>query len=223
MTLIELTVAMFVSGVVAAVVASVMIGSLRAAKETTGRTNSAADARIAMETVSRTLRVAVIPERELSAVTVAQPDAITFYALLNRSGTSNPLPTKVEYYRDATSNCLVQALTPARTLTPPTAADPLYAWDTGRQTKCVVRTTDVPTVADPWFSYYTDAALSKNGVAVQPLPPAAANLTLAQRQDVVSVALALTVTDPAHPEIKGVSDVIRVTLSNVSLAGGGAA
>lgn len=223
MTLLELSVGMMLFSVIAAVVGAVTVASLSAARTAATRTSMAADARIAMEGVSRTLRVAVVPERVNTALTVAQPDAMTFYALLNRSGTSDPLPTMVEYYRDATKNCLMQALTPARLLSPTSDTDPLYAWDTGRRTKCLVRTTQVPSVSSPWFSYYTNAALTSGGSTVAPLAASASNLSLADRQDVVSVEFRLMVTDPANPTVKGVFDLVRVTLSNVSLADGGTA
>jgi len=216
LTLIELSVAMMIFAVIATVVGVVTIGSLRASRTVTTRVNSTSDARLAMESVTRTLRVAVKPERESSAITLATPAAVTFYALINRtSSTATPLPTKVEYYRDATSHCLMQALTPARTLIPATATDPLYAWDTGRSEKCIVRTTQDPGASDPWFSYFTTGQLTVGSVPVSPLAASMSGLSLSDRQSVVSVEFTLTVTDPGNPAVKGTSDRARVTLGNL--------
>jgi len=49
-------------------------------------TNSLGDARVAMEAVTRTLRVAYKPKAAPSAVLRAEPNRVQFYALLNRTG-----------------------------------------------------------------------------------------------------------------------------------------
>lgn len=223
LTLIELTVAMMIVGVLAAAVGTVTISSFKAMRVASVKVATGADARVAMETVSRTLRVATVPTGEASAIVTGSYDAISFYALLIRSSsTATPLPTLVEYYRDSSTKCLMEAQTPARVLGAPVGTS-IYAWDTGRVARCVVRTTQVPTSAAPWFSYYDDGQLTSGGTAVVPLTVPVGGLLLADRQSVLSVGVTLTVTDPLNPTVNGVSDEVRVTLSNVSLSNGGGA
>jgi hypothetical protein len=199
------------------------LGSFKAIRIATVRVSTGADARVAMETLSRTLRVAVVPSGEWSAITVGSYDAISFYALLSRTAsTATPLPTLVEYYRDAATNCLMEAQTPARVLAVPVGSS-LYAWDTGRVAHCVVRTAQVPSAAGPWFSYYTTGQVVSAGSATVPLTVSTGGLVLSDRQSVRSVEVSLTVTDPSNPTVTGVSDKVRLTLGNVSLSNGGSA
>ena len=214
---------MMIIAVLAAAVGTVTVGSFKAVRTATVKISTGADARLAMEVMSRTMRVAVLPTGEASAITVGGYDAISFYALLSRTAsTATPLPTFVEYYRDAASKCLMEAQTPARVLAVP-AGTSIYAWDTGRTVHCVARTTQVPTAASPWFSYYTTGQLVSGGSATVPLTVPTGGLLLAARQSVRSVEVTLTVTDPNNPTITGVSDKVRVTLGNVSLGNGGGA
>jgi hypothetical protein len=215
---------MLIIGVLAAAVGTVTVGSFRAVRTATVKISTGADARLAMEVLSRTLRVAVLPTGETSAITVGSYDAISFYALLSRTAsTAAPLPTFVEYYRDSASNCLMEAQTPAHVLTVP-AGTSIYGWDAaGRTVHCVARTTQVPSATNPWFSYYTTGQLISGGAQTVPLTVPAGGLLLAARQSVRSVAVSLTVTDPNNPTITGVSDKVRVTLGNVSLSNGGSA
>ncbi|HEX2809383.1 MAG TPA: prepilin-type N-terminal cleavage/methylation domain-containing protein [Kineosporiaceae bacterium] len=223
LTLVELSVSMMIIGVLSLGVGTVTVGTFRAIRIATVKISTGADARIAMETLSRPLRVAVLPSGEPAAITVGSYDAITFYALLSRTAsTATPLPTLVEFYRDAASNCLMEALTPARVLAVPVGTS-LYAWDTGRSTHCVARTSQVPSAAQPWFSYYTSGQLVSGGSSTVPLTVPTGGLLLSDRQNVRSVAVSLTVTDPSNPTVGGVSDEVRVTLGNVSLSSGGSA
>jgi prepilin-type N-terminal cleavage/methylation domain-containing protein len=224
MSLVELTVAMSIVGVLILAVGAVTISSFKAMRIATVKIAAGADARVAMETMSRTLRVAVVPAGEPSAITVGSYDSISFYALLSRTASvATPLPTLVEYYRDLPSNCLMEAQTPARMLAAPGPTGSLYAWDTGRVTHCVAHTAQIPTAASPWFSYYTSGQLLTGGVATVPLTVPTGGLLLADRQSVRSVEATLTVTDPANPTVTGVSDEVQVTLDNVSLSNGGGA
>jgi prepilin-type N-terminal cleavage/methylation domain-containing protein len=223
LTLVELSVSMMIIAVISLAVGTVTVGSFKAVRNATVKISSGADARLAMETLSRTLRVAALPTGESSAITVGGFDSISFYALLSRTAAaSTPLPTLVEYYRDAATNCLMEAQTPARVLSVP-AGTSIYAWDTGRVKHCVARTAQVPSAAHPWFSYYTSGQLLSGGSATLPLTVPTGGLVLGDRQGVRSVEVSLTVIDPNSPTITGVSDKVRVTLGNVSLSNGGSA
>jgi len=207
MSLVELSVAMLITGVLLAAVAAVTIGTLKAARVVNVKVSTAADARIGMETVSRTLRTATVPTGVTSAVTTANTNAITFYSTINRANSltvsGELIPTLIEYYY--TGGCLMEAQTPARVV-----STGVYAWDTGRVAKCVLRTTQAPT-----FSYYT------SGSASTALTVPTGGLVAADRQSVQSVEVALTVTDANNTGVGGIPMDVRITLDNVVLKAGG--
>jgi Tfp pilus assembly protein PilW len=201
---VELLVAMMVGSILLAGVATVFIGTLRAVRTVNVKTASAADLRLGMEAMTRTLRVAVQPAGTDAAVVSSTASSISFYALLNRTtATTQPAPTLVEYAWNGT--CVTEAQTPARTLASPATNGPLYAWDTGRQSKCLFRTAVAPV-----FTYYGD------GVTTTAL-----NLTTASRADIESVQVALTARDAANSDVSPVTSTARVTLRNVVYAAGG--
>ena len=207
MSLVELAVTMMVTGILLAAVATVTIGTLKAARVVNVKASTAADARIGMEAMSRTLRAGSIPTGTTSAVTVATSSQVTFYSKINRSTaltvSGTLIPSLIEYYYSG--GCMVEAQTPARQVS---AA--VYAWDTGRTTKCVLRTTTAPT-----FAYYT------SGSATTALTVPTGGLVLADRQSVQSVQVSLTATDASNPTVSGIPMNVRVTLDNVVLKAGG--
>jgi prepilin-type N-terminal cleavage/methylation domain-containing protein len=208
-SLVELLVAMMVGSILLAGVATVFIGTLRAVRTVNVKTASAADVRLGMESMSRTLRVAVQPAGTDAAVVSATSSSVSFYALLNRTGaaaTAQPTPTLVEYAWNGT--CVTEAQTPARTVTSPPATGPFYAWDTGRQSRCVFRTAVAPV-----FTYYGD------GVTTTALDLTAG----ATRADIESVQVVLTAKDAANSDVSPVVSTARVTLRNVVYAAGGSA
>jgi Tfp pilus assembly protein PilW len=212
MTLVELMIAMFVTSILLASVATVFTGTLRGVRTVNAKTSTAADARIAMEAISRTLRVAYTPAEEDSALVSATATSLSFYALLNRTGSASsalPLPTLIEYGWDGT--CLTEAQTPGRNLSVASSTGSIMAWDTGRVSKCLARTTVAPD-----FSYYLNAAAGTE------IPiPAVGGLSLTARQTVGSIEFALTIQDPNTSDIKGVPIVDRATLINVQINTGG--
>jgi Tfp pilus assembly protein PilW len=210
MTLVELMVAIFVTSILLAGVATVFTTTLRAARTVNIKASSTADARIAMEAMSRTLRVAYLPAGETAAIVSATANALSFYALINRTGvaTAQPLPTLIEYSWDGT--CLNEAQTPGRTLSVPSADGSTMAWDTGRATKCLARTSIAPV-----FAYY----LSGSDPSAMTIPTG--GLSATDLPTVESVQASVTIKDPANPSIGGIPMTDRVTLVNVlPLAGG---
>jgi prepilin-type N-terminal cleavage/methylation domain-containing protein len=205
-SLVELVVAMAIGSILLTAVATVFIGTLRAVRTTTVKTATAADTRLGVEAMTRTLRVAVQPAGTDAAIVSASPTAVTFYTLINRTGvTTQPAPTLVEYGWDGT--CVTEAQTPARTLTSPPAAGPFYAWDTGRRSKCLFRTS-----VAPQFTYYGD------GSTTTELTPGTDPLSAIQ-----SVQVALTARDASNSDVGPVTSTVRVTLRNVVYAAGGSA
>lgn len=215
-SLAELVVVMAIGGVLLTGVSATFVGMLGAVRTVTVTTSTVPDLRIALEAVTRTLRVAYqppgMPASQASALVSATPNALSFYALLNRTGadsTTQPLPTLVEFGWDGT--CFTEALTPARVLSPPPAGGPLYAWDTGRTVSCLLRTTQPPS-----FTYYAKGAIDVGGATVPPLATPAAGLDLQTRKSVQSVQVAVTgdVSSGSHR----LPLLARVTLQNVVAA-----
>jgi Tfp pilus assembly protein PilW len=212
-SLVELTVVMAIASVLLSGLSAIFIGMLGAVRTVTVTTSTLPDLRTALEAVTRTLRVAYqppgMPASQASALVTATPTALSFYALLNRTGADSaaqPLPMLVEYWWDGT--CFNQAVTPARALSSPPAGGPLYAWDTGRTVTCLLRTNQAPA-----FAYYPRGAIDVGGAAVASLPAPAAGLDLQTRKTVQSVQVGLTgdVASGSHT----LPLLARVTLQNI--------
>jgi hypothetical protein len=193
-SVMELSVAMAVATFLMAAVCAVWVGALHTVRTMDASTSSDADARTAMEAISRTLRVAYKPDGQASAFTAASPAGVTFWALLNRTGapsTTEPTPTQVSY--SYSGGCVVETQT------------------LGAQVRrlCLLRTSRPPV-----FTYYPSPALTSGGNPVAPVPatPAVAPTDLPSIQ---SVEVSLRVQDPDHPAQDAVSVVNRVTLTNV--------
>jgi hypothetical protein len=202
-----MAVAMFVASVLLAGVGTVFVGTLRSVSTLTVKTSAAADTRIAMEALERSLRVAVQPSGEPAALVSASTTAVSFYAMIGATSdtVSKTLkPSLVEYAYDSTAKCLTQAVTPPSSGSPTT-------WTTGRTSRCLVRTTS----GSLSFAYYTTGQLTAGGTAVPTIAPVSGAITTADLPLVQSVEVALTVTDPAHPTVSGVPATSRVTLQNV--------
>jgi len=215
-SLVELTVVLAIAGVLLAGVSATVVEMLGAVRTVTVTTSTVPDLRTSVEAVTRTLRVAYqppgMPASQASALVTATPTALSFYALLNRTGadsTAQPLPMLVEYAWDGT--CFNQALTPARVLSSPAAGGPLYAWDTGRTVTCLLRTTQPPS-----FTYYSKGAIDVNGVIVPPLATPSTGLDLQTRKTVQGVQVALAGDIPSGSRRLPLS--ARVTLQNIVAA-----
>jgi Tfp pilus assembly protein PilW len=212
-SLVELTVAMAITAVLLSGLSAIFIGMLGAVRTVTVTTSTLPDLRLAVEAVTRTLRVAYqppgMPASQASALVTATPTALSFYALLNRTGTDStaqPLPMLVEYSWDGT--CFNEAVTPARVLSSPPAGGPLYSWDTGRTVTCLLRTDQAPS-----FTYFPRGAIDLSGAAVAPVPAPGTGLDLQTRKTVQSVQVALTgdVSSGSHQ----LPLLARVTLQNI--------
>jgi prepilin-type N-terminal cleavage/methylation domain-containing protein len=213
MTLIELLVAVSVASVLLAGVATVFVGTLRGVTTTTVKTATGADVRIAIEAMTRTLKVADVPRGEAAAFVSATTTGLSFYALLNRTGTASttqPVPTLVQYGFSPATNCVNESQTPATTIASPPVGGPYYQWPAANTTtRCLLRTSTAPV-----FTYYPAGTLSATAL------DASAGLSSANLDAVRSVGLLLTATDPANPGIVGVPAENRVTLENLLVTDG---
>ena len=120
---------MLLSSVVLAALAVTFTSSMRAARASSARVSTTADARIGMDAMLRRLRVAVIPPGKSSAfdmsgmaagtnypvgVTVPSATEVAFFTSVTTGGsTADPAPTLVDYSIDTTANCLRERMTAA--------------------------------------------------------------------------------------------------------------
>jgi type II secretory pathway component PulJ len=179
--------------------AMAFVAAMRTVRSVSVSTTSVADARVAMEAVTRTLRVAYKPKTATSAVLIAQPNRVQFWALLNRTGSPSlvePPATLVDY--QYAGGCLTETQTLGATT----------------RTKCLVRTTVAPT-----FTYYASGALAVGGVPVTALP-SSPQVAAASLPDIRSVEVQLTVLPTGVPAGSALPVISRVTFENLTAAGG---
>lgn len=199
----ELLVSMAVFSVVLVAVSAVFASVLDTSRIASAKTMTTADARIAMEAITRSLRVAVVPPGEVSAITVAEPNRIEFFSSLARgAGQNSTYPTRVTYSYSAATGCVNETQTNA---TGPVSGP--FTWTGVPRTKCLIRTS-----APPVFTYFEAGTITAaDGSTVAPVTPTDAT----GRSRVVSVEAALDVKDPERADVNGVIARDRVTLSNV--------
>ncbi|GLY30585.1 hypothetical protein [Kineosporia sp. NBRC 101731] len=199
LTLAELSVTMGIASVLMIAIGVVFISTIRGVTTISVKTSTTADARITMEAMTRSLRVAYKPAGQEAAIVSAASAQITFYALLNRTGSTAytaPNPTLVRYAYDGT--CINQTLTPATV-----AADGTMTWNTGASTTCLARTSTGPT-----FSYYVSAVTDTALIA-------GTGLSLTDRQQVRSIGMDISVRSAANQNVTAVPLTDRVSLTNL--------
>jgi prepilin-type N-terminal cleavage/methylation domain-containing protein len=215
MTLIEMLVAMFVASILLAGIATVFVGTLRGVTTTNVKTATGADVRIAMEAMSRTVKVATAPAGVSGGAFVsASTFGLSFYALLNRTGadsTAEPVSTLVTYVYDPVGKCLNESRTLGTRIVNPANGGPYFLWPaTATQTKCLLRTATAPT-----FKYYTSGSLAATAI-----PLADAGLNVANLLTIRSVAINLVATDPKNSTITGIPSETRISLENLIVGSG---
>lgn len=202
MGLVELLVSMMVGAIVLTAAAVLFTGSFESSRTTTSRVNATAEARLAMDTVARRLRVAATPGAEASAFRVANARQMTFFASLSVVGTNDPLPTLVDYR--VQGDCLQE------TRTPGVETAGVVTWPTsGARTQCLARGA-ISTDGSALFSYYT------SGVAAAPV--SSLSLDLTARQSVQSAQVTLAVGDARDTAVRPTRVQTRVTLANLASA-----
>jgi type II secretory pathway component PulJ len=203
LTLVELAVASAIGSLLLAVVATLVTGALRSIDVLTVRSGTVGDARIALEAMSRNIRVAVQPPGAAAPIVSGSATQLSFWALLDRGGSSTdtpPTPTFVTYRYDG--HCLTQSLTPTPsgtvTVTPPTVTAPAG---------CLLRTTRPPV-----FSYYAAGDATASPLPVNP------QLVPADLLRVGTVRVLIAVQDPKRPDVAPLPVTVQVALENVSPA-----
>lgn len=202
-TLVELVVAASLTSLVAALTVGVFTGALRTLRHSSVRNATAADVRVAMEQLTRELRVATVPDGDPAALVSATPTALSFYTAINRTGT-DVYPYRIDYTYDGT--CLRATRTPS--------VDAAGTLDVTRAaTTCLLRTTIGPT-----FTYYRSGAISVNGIET-PAIDASAGLSVAELAATRSIEITVTGQNAQDTDIAGTQLRSRVTLTNVAAGG----
>jgi hypothetical protein len=207
LTVVELAVASAVGSLLLAVVATLVIGALHSIDVLTVRSGTVGDARIALEAMSRNIRVATRPPGASAPIVSASATQLSFWALLHRGGSPTdapPTPTFVKYGYNG--QCVTQSLTPAAsgtlTVTTPAVTTP---------PTCLLRTTRPPV-----FSYY---AAGDSTATASPLP-ANPQLASADLLRAGSVRVLIEVQDPRRPDVAPLPVTVQVTLENVTPVSG---
>jgi hypothetical protein len=204
-TLVELAVASAIGSLLLAVVATLVTGALHSIDVLTVRSGTVGDARIALESMSRNIRVAVQPPGAAAPIVSASATELSFWALLAHDGSSTdapPAPTFVTYRYDG--HCLTQSFTPAPSGTV-TVTTPAVTAPAG----CLLRTT-----RPPIFGYY---AAGDSTATASPLP-VNPQLAPADLLRVGTVRVRIEVQDPKRADVAPLPVIVQVALENVSPA-----
>jgi hypothetical protein len=210
-SLVELLVSMVLASVIVGAAIGVLIGVAQVTRGLQITNTSSADARIAMEILTRTLRAAARPSGEPAALVRADSSGLTLYALINRSGTaqlSDPVPTRVVYGYDGT--CLTETRTDGTRLVGAVPGGQMFFWGVARPPRCVLRTGTAPT-----FRYLRSAVLGAAGGMAAPAIglPRGGLVDPVTLGEVASIEIRLSAWagGPDH----GIEVLGQVTLSNV--------
>lgn len=213
----ELLVSMAVFGIVVAAVSAVFVNTIDSVRFVSTKTATTADVRIAMEAMTRSIRVAITPKGEAAAIVEAESDRIVFYSSLNRgSGQTAARPTRMTYEYDPTTGCLEEIQVVATDRVPADSTRP-FEWTGAGTTKCLIETN-----APPQLEYYDDGRIMDDDVSpavpVMPLALSSGILPAGDFEGVVSIQMSLNVQDPDVGDVNGTLAVDRVTLANVQAA-----
>lgn len=161
-TLAELLVSTVLLTIVTGVAATTFILGHRTAGTTTGRLEAVSTQRVALDQLTRKLRLAVVGSsvQKAPAVTLAAPDAVTFFANDNLTGP----PTQTTFSYDGVKRALVETRTP--TVWNPTSMtyDPVAG---AAQSRLLARGAQAPQ-----FTYLPGAPGCKDADNVTELPTA---------------------------------------------------
>ena len=216
-SVVELGVTAAVGSVVLVAVATVAVGAMSAVRDISARSATSGDVRVVQEAVTRDLRVAVRPSGETAAIVSGTATAVSFYALLNRSGTAqttDTVPSLVELGWNGT--CITRRITAGAAVADPDDDGPFYTWTPTGTATCLARTTTAPA-----YAYYATGLITSGGSTVAPIALSGGALAAADLRTVQSVQATLTVVDPRNPGAGGSTVVSRVTLTNVLTDTGG--
>ncbi len=218
-TLSEMVVVIFILGLILTMAQGALIGTNKIVGGNVARNDQTQQARVAIESMSRSLRTAILPTQLNSSCTTCSSTAfiqgdstyVTFYANLNNDytvapppGLSDDGPSKVSY--QVVSGTLTESI---RRPDPHNANPSSYSYTCAAgSVGCTVRSRVLATkvvMNQPLFTYF-----AKDGITSIATPLEASTTRLSA---VDSVDIFLTVRSAANT--KGSSFTIRVQLPNV--------
>lgn len=220
-TLPELLISMVLTSLVVALVAATFVSTVRITRVSQQKLTQSGDAVVALDSMSRRLRVAVVPTGT-TVVAPAVPTAFesatatstTFYALLEKRGTPTPCPTsgvtvpgcgelkptRVTYAVDTTRRCLLETLANASGTAAPYSYLPADSIS-----RCIAYGSF--SSRSRLFSYYPD------GQSATAFDDGTGSVGPADLCRIRSVRIDLTVTGGSATS--GTSVVSRLTLPNI--------
>jgi hypothetical protein len=206
LSLVELLITMGMASILMITMGTIFLSSLRQNRTVIGKTTSTADARIALEAMTRELRVAVVPPGQPSALASASATSVSFYSSIGASSaTTDPKPYLVTLTADTTHHCLWRAMTPA------TVVGTVWSWPVANIVQGCIARGDINTTGTPLFSYYPLAAYG----TVSTTPYAAGSIS-ANLANIVSVGINLSINDPNNPSVTPTTLQDQVTLINIA-------
>lgn len=207
----ELVVTMFITSLVLAVGATMFVSTLQQSSFARSKVNATSSARIAMESVSRDVRVAVRPTDATPAISFAGARELIMYVSRGAStGATSPVPTKVWYWVNPSSGCLMRASAVG------TLSGGAYTWpaDSPRPTGGCVTAGRFNTDGSALFTYYPLMTTSVPSPAPV-VPTGTSSLTAAQRVTLASVTVTVRVSDPDATTVRPV--VVSESVSMINL------
>jgi prepilin-type N-terminal cleavage/methylation domain-containing protein len=212
-TLAEMLCAMLVLGMLMTAVSALFIADMKSTETTNSRVSQANEGRVAMESMSRILRTAVLPSSLASCSSCGATAAfiqgtafkVSFYADINNDNNSTG-PSQVVFKVDA-NGTLIQTVQPAD----PGSGATGYTWTSctlgapGCSLRQTVLATGVVTSGPNLFTYYSFGSQT----------PITGVLTAQQLANVDAVDIVLSTTSSGAAGKAPVTFVQRIALPNV--------
>ncbi|MCW2713550.1 MAG: hypothetical protein JWN88_597 [Frankiales bacterium] len=215
-SLAELSVAMFISALVAAAAAGMVNMALQSSKASEARLTSINDARVGVESMSRSLRTAVLP-RQLDGTSTdnaflkAAPQYVFFYANINNP--DNTIGPSLVTYEVTAAGGLVQTI---QKPDPHLPSDHDYKYTCLPASTCSKTTRTLATGVTPAMTMFRffDQTGAELAYTTNSNCPSATCLSTAAVEDVDAVEVKLVLQPPAGVKIGSTTYVTRVALPN---------
>lgn len=225
-SLTEMLVAMLITGIIVAAVATMTITFAQSNARNVTRQDQIDSARVVTETLSKKLRTAVMPNQLTSTCTLCTADAfvlgkdysVQFYANVNNAGNTVG-PSRVTYTlttTGATAGTLVEKVQVPDSAVP-TATGYVYcnAEIAGATTACAARLTTRTLATGVRWDTGTAIFQYFDGAGDQMLPATSGgSLTGDQLSKVLAVELTVTVQQPNSTRARATTYIQRLTLPN---------
>ena len=218
LSLVELMVTMLITGLVAALTASLVIGVQKTNQANVVRQDQVDAARVAVEGMSKTLRASVKPSQVSGSCTTCASDAflvggnltVQFYANINNPKNSVG-PSRVTYTVASTGSAAGQLVETIQRPTSniPTASGYTYCAPGAAGCASTIKTRVLArgvVTTSPVFSYFDQAGVK--------MTPGSGSLSAAQLKNVLSMEVVVQVQMGTRGEAKPTTYIQRVMLPN---------